>query len=268
MDESNLIEVPARVKKRLVWMAIISVQAGVLVSTVVLFARLFISKPADGFRVVEALTCGIVVALMMFLAFAVYQLEPFSIGLRSKIRRLAFRAFSDDRATVAGYKRRIERMIKTLNFRYYFDYRDDYVDRFAHLVSMGFIVVPGGVVGQSLRVGTPCRLNAPLDIFGVPIDSIQINGGICIGPSFFTNMEFDEVVQRLKPYIPGAVVEVDEQYGGRSYGLLRDVKQLDGVDARGSACVVGIQELTPAARRQIPAKVSILCAFAPKGPMI
>lgn len=268
MGESNLIEVPARVKKRLVWMAIISVQAGVLVSTVVLFARLFISKPADGFRFLEALTWGAVVALMMFLAFAVYQLEPFSIGLRSKMRHLAFRAFSDDRATVAGYKRRVERMIETLNFRYYFDYRDDYIDRFAHLASSGFIEIPGGIEGRSLRVGTPCRLNAPLDIFGVPIDSVQINGGICIGPSFLTNMEFDEVVQRFKPYIPGAVMEVDEQYGGRSYGLLRDAKRLDGVDERGSACLVGIQELTPVARRKIPAKVSILCALVPKGSMI
>jgi hypothetical protein len=184
MEESNLIEVPARVKKRLAWMAIVSVQAGVLVGTIVLFARLLISKPADGFRVLEALTWGCVVALMMFLVFAVYQLEPFSIGLRTKMRRLAFRIFADDRATVAGYKRRVERMIKTLNFRYYFDYRDDYVDRLAHLVSIGYIVVPGDVEGRRLHAGTPCRLNVPLDIFGVPIDTIQINGGICIGPSF------------------------------------------------------------------------------------
>lgn len=268
MEESYLIEVPARVKMRLAWAAIASVQAGVLASAVVLFMRLFINKPTGGFRILEALTWGGVVALMMFLAFAVYELEPFSIGLRSKLRRFAFRAFSDDRATVAGYKRRVERMIKTLNFRYYFDYRDDYVDRFAHLVSIGFIEIPSGIEGRSTSVGTPSRLNEPLDIFGVPVDSIQINGGICVGPSFLTNMEFDEVVQRLKPYIPGATMEVDEQYGGRSYGLLRDAKRLDGVDERGSACLVGIQELTPVARRKIPAKVSILCALVPKGPLI
>ena len=268
MEGLGIRDMPARLKMKVMIALVAVLPVGSMLFAGLVYVRTVMWIPYLSNTRTSPFFIGYGLPLLLALTYAIFSIEPFMLAARSRIRCWWLKVFPREKNQRVAFKQSVERMIQSLNHRYFFDYGDDFVWSFHRLVSEGSIRLkhPFQHVSDASPVA-PCFFDEPLDLFGIPVKFLHVNAGVCIGPAMHTDMEFDEVVAIIRERLPRA----DENHEritkfGRSFAVGRKVKGWDEVAGGPYHCVVSVEGHGRELQSQFGSRVSFSCMLVANRP--